>query len=134
MGKKSKRRDRHRQEREADLREQEQDLADGMIDFSQDDLVQRLGLDPLPDLGLFIHPDALRKLLDWTKTIQTAKDAGHPDPTKCGVISMKSNGHRLRLTFSDCSAGHPAALLSPVEAATLRLHKLTQEEKAQGII
>jgi len=133
MGKKS-RRHRHREEQEADLHEREQDLRDGMIEFSSADLTSRLGMEPLPSLGLFLHPQALRKLLDWNKTVQTAKDAGHPDPTRCGVISLKSNGHRLRLVFSDCEPGHPAALLSPLEAATLRNHQLTQEEKAKGLI
>lgn len=128
MGKKSRRRDRHRVEREADLAEQEADLRDGMVTFSTYDLTQRLGMDALPDLGIFVHPTALRRVLDWEKVVQTAADAGHPDPTRCGVISFKSNGKRIRLIFSDLALGHPAALLSSFEQEALQNQKLTHEE------
>lgn len=119
MGKKSRRRDRHREEREADLEERRKDLAEGMVEFTTEDLVARMGMEELPDLGLFVHPAPLRRILDWEKVMATARDAGHQDPTRCGVISFKSNGKTIRLVFSDCLSGHPAALLSPYEKEVL---------------
>ena len=83
---------------------------------------------PLPDLGAFLHPAPLREILDWTRLVATAAAAGYGDPTKCGVVSFKSNGTRTRLDFSDCPAGHPAALLTPFELAALQTHRQTHDE------
>lgn len=148
MGKKGRRRQRHREEREAGLAQQEADLRDGMVEFSTQDLVERLGYTPtrthpaphapspgvvdryypLPDLGAFVHPTALRAVLDWPRVVETAAAAGYGDPTKCGVISFKSNGKRTRLVFWDCPPGHPAALLTPFELAALETHRQTHDE------
>jgi len=121
MGKKSRRRDRHREEREEDLEERRKDIDAGIVEFSTEDLVARMGMEELQlsDLGLFVHPAPLRRILDWTKVMATAREAGHADPTRCGVISFKSNGKTIRLVFSNCLPGHPAALLSPYEAEVL---------------
>lgn len=127
MGKKS-RRNRNRAEKEADADELRRDKTDNMIEFTSDDITRRIGGDTLPNIGLFMHPLTLRKVLDWGRVVDTAKEAGHPDPTKVGVISFKSNGLRVRLGFSDCYPGHPAALLSPYEAAMLRHAAQTREE------
>lgn len=135
MGKKS-RRNRHRAENAADADELHRDKMDNMIEFTSDDITRRTGGEPLRNIGLFIHPLALRKVLDWGRVVATARDAGHPDPTTVGVISFKSNGRCVRLVFSDCCAGHPAALLSPYEAAMLSHAAQTREEvqKASSVV
>lgn len=75
-----------------------------------------------------MHPAALRGVLDWPRVLDTAAAAGYGDPTRCGVVSFKSNGKRIRLIFSDCPVGHPAALLTPFELTALQTHRQTHEE------
>lgn len=132
MGKKS-RRDRHRVENEEDAEESRRDRLENMVEFTSEDITTRLGADSLPNIGLFIHPTALRKVLDWGRVVDTAKDAGHPDPTRVGVISFKSNGKRVRLVFCDCGVGHPAALLSAYEATMIHNAAQTRQEARHNV-
>lgn len=128
MGKKS-RRARQQERRQEVLDQAEEDYESGLIDFTTDMIAKHLQI-PIP-VGCegIIHPEVVRPLLEWNRVLQTAREAGHEDPTRTCIARLQMSRERVKITFEECEPG-PQALMTQFEWLHLKIARAAIKEAA----
>ena len=119
MGKKS-RRARNRETRCDAAEHSEED--EGLIDFTTEDVARHVQIPAPSGCNGVIHPDVARFLLEWGRVLQTAKEAGYPDPSRTCISRLQMGPKKIKMTFDRCEPG-PHALVSELEMIHHRLSR-----------
>lgn len=110
----------------------EKDYEEGLVDFTTRDIAQHLDIPVPPGCEGVVHPGVVRPLLEWNRVIQTAKEAGHADPTKTCITRLQMSRERVKMTFEHCDPG-PEALMSKFEWLHLQMSKAAVQEAAEEV-
>lgn len=129
MGKKS-RRVRQQERRQEIVDQAEEDYEAGLVDFTTDEIAKHLEIPTPPGYEGIIHPEVVRPLLEWNRVLQTAKEAGHNDPTRTCISRLQMSRERIKMTFEKCEPG-PQALMTQFEHLHLKMSRAAIDEAAK---